>query len=291
LRKQELQRRASRKQARWETRRARHVSRPRQARKRRTRLGVPARVASPATRVTRIATAGARVDTGWGLPACRARLRPSSSGGVRGSESGTGPLIRGASAGTSRKGRLHPVTASHEGNLAASQPLHRGSVDRGSVGSRSCSRIAHRMQTSEGSFLGSSQEQASRKRVSGIAGGRGRSPPMEGALVRAGGPSLTRRVAEADLVVLLVGITTEGVRNRLAPLPPAEHAGGERKRERRPGRTCDHRSYRSGRSWSPGDRGHVRCTVEAGGSPSSEALPGGTFTRSGRIQAIRRVLV
>jgi hypothetical protein len=121
-----LRRRASRKQARRETRRARHVTRPRQARKRHIRMGGPARVASPATRVTGIATTGARVDAGWGLPACRARLRPSSQGGVRGSESGTGPLIRGASAGTSRKGCLHPVTVSCEGNLQGKPAPSRG---------------------------------------------------------------------------------------------------------------------------------------------------------------------
>jgi hypothetical protein len=161
----ELRRRASRKQARWEARRARHVPRPRQARKRRTRTGGPARVASPAMRVTRIATTGARVDAGRGLPACRARLRPSAQGGVRGSESGTGPLIRGASAGASRKGRLHPVTASCEGNLRRARLFTEAKSDWGSVGSRSCSRIAHRMQTPESGCLGSSQEQVSRKRV------------------------------------------------------------------------------------------------------------------------------
>jgi hypothetical protein len=291
LRKQALRRRASRKQARRErgvlvTSRVpgRHV-------KGAPGWVGPARVASPATRVTRIATTRCTSRCGLGSP----RLsRPASAELAR---RRPGKRERNRAPDSWSLGWNVPQGASPPGHgEPRGQPRSEPASSRGRSGpgfGRFEVVLADRTTNADvgGQLLGSSQEQASRKRVSGIAGGRGRSPPMEGALVRAGGPSLTGRVAEADRVVLLVGITTEGVRNRLAPLPPAEHAGGEQKRERRPGRTCDHGSNRSGRSWIPGDRDHVRCAVEAGGSPSSEALPGATFTRCGGIQAIRRVLV
>lgn len=81
-------------------------------------------------------------------------------------------------------------------------------------------------------------------------------------------------------------------RQRQARTPASSRTSWRRAKEGAPfGGTCDHGSYRSGRSWTPGDRGHVQGAVEAGGSPSSEALPGATLTRGVRIQAIRRVLV
>jgi hypothetical protein len=111
------------------------------------------------------ATEGARVDAGRGLPAPRARFRPSKRAASGNAKADRAP--DSWSLGWSvPQGASPPGHGALRGQPPAGQPLRGGPVDRGSVGSRSCSRIAHRMQTSEGRPFGSSQEQASRKRVS-----------------------------------------------------------------------------------------------------------------------------
>jgi len=67
-------------------------------------------------------------------------------------------------------------------------------------------------------------------------------------------------------------VATESARSKIAPLPPAEHAGGEKKRERRSGGLAITGPAGPSGAGRPGDRCHVRFLVEAGGSPSSEAL-------------------
>jgi hypothetical protein len=160
-------------------------------------------------------------------------------------------------------------------------------LNRGSIDSRSCSRIAFECRRRRRAPWKprNSRPRASGPRESreGTGGSRGYRHP---------GPN-KRPLFDETGRECGSGGSPRGDRDRGCQKQARTPASGRTRRRRAKegaplGRTRDHGSYRSDRSWATGDRCHVRCSVEAGGSPSSEALPDALVRRdSGGSQGAR----
>jgi hypothetical protein len=182
---------------------------------------------------------------------------------------------------------VSPGQARCEGNLLAGRSPHGDRLNRGSIGSRSCSRIA---------FGCRRRRRAPRKPRKSRACASGPRISREGKgdrhRCRHPGPR-KRSVFDETGRGGGSGGSPRGDRDRGCQKQARTPASGRTRRRRAKegaplGRTRDHGSYRSDRGWATGDRGQVRCSVEAGGSPSSEALPGAFVRRdSGDTQGAR----